>query len=153
MSSNMSQYLEQNRKGKTLPDDPFKHATNLMENEQENVAKFTELVDKKILLANISEDRMMRLYQNDIVLLTELFDMAQREPQLKNFFCKIYYGWTGELSLTRTKDGTERKLQAVPGGSYAPKEQLSGYGMNLPQFTEQEDEKNILAKIFQRNKK
>lgn len=146
-------YMESLRRSRAYPDDPYKHAYSLLDTDDEDIRlQFQKIVEKHVLLANISDDRMLRLYQNDVIILCQMLDMARREPQFANFFMKTYYGWRGELALTRAKEGMERKLQATPGG-YQPKRDISGYGADLPQFQEQmQEEKNIFKKILGGNK-
>ncbi len=149
--SGISDYVRTTMKNRLLPDDPYKHQYALLDSDEEDITEFNKIAEKRILLANISDDKMMRFYQNDLILLCQMLDMAKREPQLRNFFLKTYYGWVGELSLTRAKDGLERRLQATAGG-YNPKENLGGYGSNLWP-AENKDEKNFFQKIFNRDKK
>jgi len=146
-------YMESLKRSHIYPDDPYKHAYSMIDNDDDgSLVTFNKLVEKRVLLANISDDRMLRLYQNDVILLCQMLDMARREPQLQNFFLKTYYGWVGELALTRAKDGMERKLQATPGG-FQPRSDMGGYGANMPQFQEQEkEETNFFKKIFKGNK-
>lgn len=149
----INRYMNTLRKARVYPDDPFKHAFSLIDTEDdEGLVTFSRLVEKRILLANISDDRMLRFYQNDVILLCQFLDMARREPNLQNFFLKTYYGWVGELALTRTKEGMERKLQATAGG-YAPRSDMAGYGAQMPQFQQVEkEETNFFKKIFKGNK-
>jgi len=153
MPENVKTYMEGLRRSRVYPDDPFKHSYSLIDtDDSEEIGKFYKIVEKHVLLASISEDRMLRLYQNDVILLCQMLDMARREPQLQNFFLKTYYGWRGELMLTRAKDGLERKLQATAGG-YQPKGNMQGYGTDMPQFQQQEkEETNIFKKLFKGNK-
>jgi hypothetical protein len=64
--------------------------------------------------------------------------MTLREPQLYNLFKQLYYGWKGEIAITRTKDGLERKLQATAGKGYAPRNDMVGYGDMLADLDRQE---------------
>jgi hypothetical protein len=150
----INKYMDTLRKARVYPDDPFKHAYSLIDTDDDVIVTFSKLVEKRILLANISDDRMLRFYQNDVILLCQFLDMARREPSLENFFLKTYYGWVGELALTRTKDGMERKLQATAGG-YAPRSDMAGYGAQMPQFQAggmEKEETNLFKKLFSGNK-
>ena len=125
--------------GKIIPKDAFSHAFTLVDiSAVDDVRTFSAILEKHILLANLGDDRKIRLYQNDIILLTNLFDMTIREPQLYNLFKQLYYGWKGEIAITRTKDGLERKLQATAGKGYAPRNDMVGYGDMLADLDRQE---------------
>ena len=125
--------------GKIIPKDAFSHAFTLVDiSAQDDVRTFSAILEKHILLANLGDDRKIRLYQNDIILLTNLFDMTIREPALYNLFKQLYYGWKGEIAITRTKDGLERKLQATAGKGYAPRNDMVGYGDMLRDLEEKE---------------
>lgn len=153
----VADYMDEIRKGKFVPKDPFSHATMLIETEEEAVKLFSKIVEKQVILSNIDDDRMLRLYQNDAVLLTSLFSMANRakDGSLSEFFFAIYYGWRGELALTRTKDGLERKLQGtVSSSKYAPTDALRGYGADMiPAQGSQETELGMLQKLMPKFKK
>jgi hypothetical protein len=125
--------------GKIVPQNAFSHAFTLVDiSSQDDVKNFSAILEKHILLANIGDDRKIRLYQNDIILLTNLFDMASREPALLTLFKQLYFGWKGEIAITRTKDGLERKLQATAGKGYAPRNDMVGYGDILADLDRQE---------------
>lgn len=158
--SAVAQYTAQMAKTHPYPRDQFEHGAFLIDTEDrsefaDKMGKFSVLVDKNILLSNISNDTLMRYYQNDIILLTHLFSMALREEALQPVFQVLYYGWKHELALTRTKGGAERKHQAQIGTNYNPKESLLGYGsgLNFPQQNQQNSEEgNFFTKIFNRKK-
>ena len=132
--------------GKYVPRDAFSHAFTMMDiRGNDEVKMFSQILEQHILLSFLGEDKQLRLYQNDIVLLTNLFDMSRRAPELKNFFLNLYYGWKGELALTRTKDGIERRLQATAGKGYQP-EAMRGYGQQLEELAKQEQ--NLFERFF-----
>ena len=135
--------------GKIVPQNAFSHAFTLVDiSTQDDVKNFSAILEKHILLANIGDDRKIRLYQNDIILLTNLFDMAIREPALLTLFKQLYFGWKGEIAITRTKDGLERKLQATAGKGYAPRNDMVGYGDMLADLDRQEA--SLFEKLTQR---
>ena len=146
MESNpMTDLLGSAKKGVIVPHDPYSHSALLLQHRDEVVKKFTELVSREVLLANIGEDKTLRLYQNDIMILTAAFDMALRDPAMMMVFYPMYYGWLGELAMTRTKDGLERKMQATPSGFQPP--QMYGYGMPIDQ-PESEKAGNFLGNMM-----
>ena len=145
MQEGMQDYFDDVRRGKQYPQDPFQHASSLTDTEQDksfDKHAFSRLIGKQILLSNIGDDRLMRLLQNDVILLTSLYEIARREEEMQSVFFTLYYGWRGELLLTRAKDGAERKLQGTVGTGYSPNEKLSGYEM------EEEEQENFLKQAF-----
>jgi len=96
------------------------------------------------MLGTVSDDTLLRLYQNDAITLTSLFDMARREPSLRMVFNVIYYGWQGELSLTRTKSGIERRMNASLG-ALVPDPNFVGYGgeLQMPEDQTEDDSGGI----------
>ena len=114
---------------KHMPKDAYSHATFLLTADPKDVTEFQELLNRHVLLGNISNDRIMRFYQNDIYFLTSFFEMAQRDPGFKKFFKVIFYSWVFEIALTRTKGGLERRLQNFTGMGAETRE--SGFGSGL----------------------
>lgn len=145
----LKEYANVISKGKYIPKDPFAHATMLIDADTDEVKKFNQLLERQILLANINDDKMLRLYQNDIRILTSLFSIVCREPKIEKFFFEQYYSWKGELALTRTKDGLERKMQANVGGGYQP-DNLSGFGEDISYQPEHQDYNMIRDLMRQR---
>lgn len=133
------------QKVKYYQKEPFQHGGYLIDTDVPDVSEFQRIVDTQILLANL-DNSVIRFYQRDAQLLTEMFDMARRCPELVPFFKKIYYGWKAEVQMTRTKDGLERKMQANIGIGYVPKEALLGYGQLDQQV--QEQEQNLFDKLM-----
>jgi hypothetical protein len=151
MPEALKDYFEEVRRGKQYPTDPFQHASSLTDTEQDksfDKHSFSRIVGKQILLSNIADDKLMRFLQNDVILLTSLYDMARREQELESVFFTLYYGWRGELLLTRAKDGIERKLQGTVGTGYSP-DGMRGYEMD----DDDEEDINFLEKAFSQMKK
>lgn len=149
MESEFGQYMKEMGKGKTLPNDPYEHSTLLIEAEKENVKNFSEILDKFWLLGNVKDDKLIRVYQREIGLLTELLDMATREDELANMFQVLYYKGRSEFSITRNKDGTERNQQANAAWRYQPTQGQEGYGV-LAQQVSTPEEQNFLSNVFKR---
>jgi hypothetical protein len=103
------------------------------------------------MLGTVSDDTLLRLYQNDAIILTSLFDMARREPSLRMVFNVIYYGWQGELSLTRTKSGIERRMNASLG-ALVPDPNFVGFGndLQMPEDEQGQDDSGGLGGLMSR---
>ena len=147
----MQTYIRKTEQGKPLPNDPYKHGAYLLESDKDVIEDFYQLINKDVLLANISDNKLMALYQIDINLLMDMFGLALIDKDMVDVFSIRYYGWLGELAITRTKDGAERKLQATIGQTaYRPAEGMTGYGLNQPQPEQEGQRVNIIKKLFNR---
>lgn len=136
---------------KERPHDGFAQAAHLLESDSNEVTLFSQICEKQVMLANISEDEYLRLVQTDLSLLTHLFDMARRDPQIKDFFLVEYYAIKSELQLTRAKDGLEIKAQhAVASAGWKPSGNISGFG-NASEINQQE--KNLFAQLWDKTKR
>lgn len=161
MADNMSAYYSELQKGRITPKDPFSHAAWLMLRDDAVSDKDLDLdlVNKQVILSYVGDDKLLRLYQNDIVILTQMRNLAARDPAMAPVYQVLYNGWQGELKMTRTKKGLERQLQGTTGGSYMPREQFgSGYGEELAQEARENEKKNTdiagaVGGFFQRFKK
>jgi hypothetical protein len=158
-TSAFSNYAAGNMRAQAYPRDQFEHGAFMLDtdNRQEEpskMGKFSALVDRNVLLSNIGNDVLMRYYQNDIIFLTHLFSMAEREEAVQIVFEVLYYGWKHELALTRTKGGAERKHQAQIATNYQPKENLGGYGagLNLGMEEKGDEDVNFIKKLFKKKR-
>jgi hypothetical protein len=131
-----------------IPKDPFGHGKFVLDNDDEPVQSYQGIVGKDAKLSNIKEDKLLKCYQKDQALLTHILDMARRESSLRHTFWILYYGWTGALSLTRAKNGMERKLQASIGASYSPGDTMDGFGEDYFSDGEQGPSGNPLKDAF-----
>jgi hypothetical protein len=136
-----------NKGGLTIrPKDPFSHAGYMVqESDNDKISAFSMLCDRWVMLSNLSGDLMMRYYQTDIQLLTMLYGMALNNPKLFQMFQTFYYGWKGELGITRAKDGDERKQQGqINGGQQSNR---TGWGNQLDEAKLREWENSLLGKL------
>jgi hypothetical protein len=132
----LGDYMKSLKKSPAYPETPYSHAASLLDVSTKSIIEFQEILSKDIKLANIGGETkdgeiLMRLYQLDIVLLTELFQMAKEDSNLWPYFYVKYYSWLGEIGITRAKGGLERHLQASAGGQYIPPQGFQGYGEQL----------------------
>ena len=129
-----------------LPKDQYQHNAFLISKDEDPLTTFQSLLNKHIMLAyiNTKDVKLMRLQQNSAILLTRMFDMARREPELVNTFKVIYFGWVYELAMTRAGGGRERIYQILGGQSVQVKEGV-GYGSIEKQV---QDENNIIDRLL-----
>lgn len=139
--------METNRE---RPHDAFAQAHSLLESEFSEVREFSQICEKQIMLANISNDEYMRYVQIDLKLLVHLFDMARRDPGLMPFFLVQYTSIKSELQLTRAKDGLEIKAQHGVASQFKPTGQITGFGnqMNQDMAQVQQQEENLFNKVW-----
>lgn len=148
----MKTYVSNMATTKERPHDAFSHAHSLIETPDVAVSDFSQLCEKQVLLANIGSDQHIRYYQNDIINLTRMFDWACRDAGLTNFFRCMYYGWIGELQITRTKGGMESQAQHNVAAAFNRGPPMSSYGSE-PQQQQQQPEQNLLDKILKRGQR
>jgi len=134
-----------------VPKDAYGHAAFLISSPTSTPKDFCDLMEKEFLLSNISDDRMLYIYQEKARLLISLFSMAKREKQLIDLFLTLYYQTLSELNLTRAKDGLERKMHGALSG-YVPREALGGFGEDFFEPEEQAGQ-DLIAKLFKRRRK
>ncbi len=130
-------------KDKISPKDPFSHAAWLLQPDEASVFDVHRpVVSKQTQLANIEQDQFIRFYQNDAVILTQMRELAAREPALEDVYETIVHGWEAELLITKMKGGLERQLQGTTGGSYIPRSDFSGYGADFAAQQQQQDQQH-----------
>jgi len=129
---------------KERPHDNFAQAHSLLESDSNDIMLFAQICEKQMMLANISSDDYLRYSQEDMALLTHLFDMARRDPELRDFFLTRYYTIKSELQMTRAKDGLEIKAQHNVASQFKPGGQISGFGG--PEVAP--EEQNLFAKVW-----
>jgi hypothetical protein len=150
-SEGFQDYMRELGKGRAPVDNPYQHNKELIDNEKDDVVKFSDIIDKFWLLGNIKEDPLVRIYQKEGRLLIKLFDMKNREPELLGMFNVLYFGGRGEFSMTRNKqgEGNERKMQANTAWRYEPQPGGGGYAVGMENAPTQE-EANFIEKMFRR---
>lgn len=142
-------YTSEMSKGRFYPINEFEHAAYLVDSEQDELKNFSQLVDRAMQLANISDDYVLRLQQTSAQLLVNFFDMARREKGLELFFNIRYHEWRSEILLTKTKDGGEREKQAAVGTRYVQQGRaVSGYGPDLQGQQGENEDLDALKKIL-----
>jgi hypothetical protein len=82
----------------------------LLQSEQDSIYEFQKLANRSILLARIPKEKMS-VYADAVNIFTQLFAMSLREPQLKQFFDEMWYGFKLELDVTRAEGGGEIDAQ------------------------------------------
>lgn len=151
----METYFDQLAKEKQIPRSQFEHAYALLESEQRG-NDYSKIVDSPVQLSHIKDDRLMRLYQNDVVLLTHMKAIADRSPEFRPLYIQIYNEWRNEILMSKA-NGNERKLQASVGSNYTPKGSLdqgisADYMAPLPYEEDNEPKSNFLSNLFKRKR-
>jgi len=149
----MGDFVASTNKNREYPRDPFSHGFAMMDNTDDPIADdYHKVVGKHEVLGNVGDDVMLRLYQNDSRYLTWLFDMAQRDPELIPYYKSIAGIWRGEITLTRARDGLERKLQANVGQGFNVQEKLQAFGQQMGQLLQQreKDQTELIQRLMQK---
>lgn len=152
----MSEYMKSTAQGGAKPRNEFEHGAYMLDSEvkdekfiedeakrQNMIIKFSQVVDKNIQLANIGDDKVLRLYQNDSGIMCDWLDMSIREKFIAHIFAPMYFGWRGELLMTHTKNGKMLDIQAAIGKPANPNQSQGGYGNET-----QEEDTNIIQKLL-----
>lgn len=112
-----------------LPHDQFGHAYTLINNRSRKMEKegFDIIADPQILLGNIKDEKSLKFYQMDVMLLTNLLACALHDPVMKVVFDPLWTSFKQEIRSTCNIDGIERSYQAfhVPMGKVGRK----GFGL------------------------
>jgi len=128
--SDISDFIKATKQIGQIPKDQFGHSWQLLSRDDVKINRYPLMQQNPILLANIKNNQLIRLYQNDFLILTSFYNMGIRYSPMFDIFEFLYYGWEGELGITRTKDGKERIIQAMSSTGYRPKEDIEGYGFD-----------------------
>lgn len=152
-------FLDQSRKGHYRPQNEFEHGDGLVdseieesENESDTVKalKFSSLISKHIQTANIGLDTLVRIYQNDAILLTYFLDFGKRNEGCESPFLNKYIAWRNEVLMTKTIKGNERILQAIIGTRFQPNQQgLGAFGNQMDQMRK-DSEGGFLSGLFKK---
>ena len=145
MAEGINSYFNKMSGRAAPPKDPWSHAHSLLTNDND-MGVDEDVVNKQAQLSFIGDDKMLRLYQNDELILTQMKNMALREPALGPVYGVLYQGWIGELKLTKVLKGMERQLQGTTGGSYLPRDSFgAGYGEQFAMDQRQNEENQVDA--------
>jgi hypothetical protein len=111
-----STYFASSQNFVKIPDNQFAHAWGLISSKGRNItnaSEHTELMDPNAFLGFFDSDNLIRLYQNDAVILENLFAIAKKSKSdaLFEVFDVLYNSWLFEIRLTANKQGIERRLQ------------------------------------------
>ena len=128
-SSGFANYTQDQQMLSQLPHDQFGHAYTLINNRSRKMEKegFDIIADPQILLGNIKDEKSMKFYQMDVMLLTNILACAINDPVMKVVFDPLWTAFKQEIRSTCNIDGVERSYQAfhVPSRGVAKK----GFGL------------------------
>jgi len=128
-STGFSTYTQDQQVLSQLPHDQFGHAYTLINNRSRKMEKegFDIIADPQILLGNIKDEKSLKFYQMDVMLLTNLLACALNDPVMKVVFDPLWTVFKQEIRSTCNIDGVERSYQAfhVPMGQASRK----GFGL------------------------
>jgi len=120
-NTGFSRYTQDQQSLSQLPHDQFRHAYTLINNRSRKMEKegFDIIADPQILLGNIKDEKSLKFYQMDVMLLTNLLSCALNDPVMRHVFDPLWTAFKQEIRSTCNIDGVERSYQAfhVPMGS------------------------------------
>lgn len=92
-----------------IPKHEFEHKSVLMRSSKlQDKADLQDLVNKDILLANISDDKLLRVFQMEFKNVMEWMDMGMWSSVGQYF----YENLRADLALSRSRNNAERLFQA-----------------------------------------
>lgn len=122
-------YVSRLRKQDKTPLDPYSHAYTLLSATDTKKSKeMHKIVDRDMLLGNIDNDELLRLYQAEMHSIANLASMADGDEELEPFYVLKHSALKAELSITRAHKGMERRMQ--DGFARHPGES-AGFGSTL----------------------
>jgi hypothetical protein len=107
-------FFQTARRFMRAPDNQFSHAYSMIQNQGTQIKQDSdpsELRDPNAFLGFIDHDQLIRLYQNDAIILENLFAIAKKSKPVMEVFATLFNGWIFEIRLTGNKSGIERKMQ------------------------------------------
>jgi len=137
---NFRDYIKQTQGVSNQPQNVFEHASSLLEGESSPNDKkdMLGLVSKRIKLANVGNDILLSLEQDEVKNLVDWCDAGKRDEICRGVFENLYAKWANSLDLTRARDGMERQAQGAIGVNFQNPYQTGGFGEGLPQFQQQD---------------
>lgn len=144
-------YILRHRDFKPRPNDAFAHASMLMEQSGTDVLTMNDIITTELRLANLSDDRLVMLYQKEAHCLTGMYSMATRDKRFMPVFKRWFVNYLAELATTRAKNAKERDMQGVVAGRFNPT-QTAGYGQDLMNEKQRQEEtkRTFIDKLFNR---
>jgi len=162
-NQDMKFFLEQARKGHYRPQNEYEHGHELIDSELDESGgeldivhgmKFSSLISKHIQTANLGTDTLLRIYQNDSILLPYFLNFARRNEGCVSPFFNKYIAWRNELLMTKTMKGNERILQAMIGTKFQANQQgLGAFGSQMDQISNSTQEGNFFSGLFKKKNK
>ncbi len=106
-STGFSEYTQDQKTLGNLPHDQFGHAYTLINNRSRKMEKegFDIIADPQILLGNVKDEKSLKFYQMDVMLLTNLLACALHDPVMKVVFDPLWTAFKQEIRSTCNLDG------------------------------------------------
>lgn len=120
-------HLEKMSQAQFIPETPYDHAFALLQGDKKEFKSFLDMHSQLSLLSNIGSDRLMAIFQDEMFFHSQFFDMGMKDSEVLGFFELLFATFLNQLSLTRARDGLERKLQVFSGQTASS----SGFGSEI----------------------
>jgi hypothetical protein len=132
-------YLAKSQNLQQTPENVYEHNTLLLDGTKtEDLNDFLNLASKRVKLANVGNDVLMQIEQDQVKALVDLYSMGLEDPIFMELFLIMYGKWVNALDITRSKNGKERLEQGKVGTTYTNPYMGQGFGPELPQFAVQD---------------
>ncbi len=155
--TDLANYIEGMREDAPMPKNEFELAHNLLYSKQRSNI-YSDIVDMNVQVTNIKDPRLMRSYQEAMILLTDLRSLAEKDPELlAPLYHLVHNSVRNELLMTKA-NGDERRLLASLGDK-TKYSTSGGLGRGLegsPDWYEDAEEEerkgNFLSNLFRGKK-
>jgi hypothetical protein len=155
--TDLQNHIESMREDTPIPKDEFGLAHNLL-NSKQTGNRFSDIVDINIQVTNIKDPKLMRSYQEAMIILTQLKALAEQDPEVIGpVYCLIHNSVRNELLMTKA-NGDERKLLASLGNT-SKFNTHGGLGQGLQpdpgwyeDMNEEKEKGNFISNLFNRKK-
>jgi len=119
MPAELKKYMSVSQGFSRMPENQYSHAWSLLSSKGREISQesnYNDLLDPNIFLGFITDDALLRFYQNDAMFLTNLFAMGKNSKEIFEVFKILYNVWILEIRISSNKNGAERRLQHSFGG-------------------------------------
>ena len=113
-TDNFTQYIIENQKLGYIPDNPYGHASWLINSKSKKFEMdgLDVLDDPQIHLGFMEDPKTMRIYQMELAYLTGMATLALQDLTMRYVFCSLWKQYRNEVRMTTSMSGAERQYQA-----------------------------------------
>lgn len=154
--SDLQNYISGMNKSRPMPKNEFELGHNMLNSYQPD-NQYSDIVDLNVQVTNIKDPKLMRSYQEAMIILTQLKSIALKDPECFGETYKLIYNEVRNELLMTKADGNERKLLGSLGNvRFNSSGRLAeGLRPDPDWYPEDEDEPkgNFLSNLFKQKKR